>query len=762
MLLNDSCCKAISATNLNYSIDKDLGVLLTWTAVTDIDIAQYEIRRGTSWSTATLISQVLANTYKIGSLDNGTYTYLVKAIDTSGVYSTNHATIMVTISLPNQTTITYQVQGGNLVLSWTAPTVTTYQIDSYRVTFGNVYSTSTEIALTRGTSFTIPVTWTGSRTFWVVPIDLVGQTAATQASCVVTISGAAAPTIEAPTFSGSQVTLKWAAIAGSIPTASYEIRRGSIFGTAAVLASVTATTYTFTATWLGTQTLWVVALDSNGNYGTEASVSVVIQIAPTPGLSATFEGQNLVLKWSAVKGSLDTAFYRVKRGSTYGAATQIATITGTAYTLRADWGNLETFWVAAVDPNGNDGNPSSVLCNITIPGTPTISQQVIDNNVLLRWNDVKRTLPINSYELRRGATWAAAEVIGTKQGGFTTVFESSGGTYTYWLAGIDSAGNYGTPSSVSALVNQPADYVLQLNQASTFTGTKVNMVTDATLGQVISVDTSETWQSHFTSRSWSTPQDQINAGYSYFLMPSTTSASYEEEFDYGTVLAGTKVTTILTTTNVAGSTTITPTIRTRGTTSTAGTYSQAGTITITVTSTSHGLIANDYVYLNFTSGTATSGTYIVVTATTNTFTVTASSSATTSGNVSWIKWISYAGVSEIYATAFRYFRIRYDFTSSGFDDLMLLTALQVRLDSKLKNDAGTGTANSADSGGTTVTFNIAFIDVSSISVTPLATTSIIAVYDFVDVPNPTSFKVLLFDTSGTRVSGAFSWSARGV
>jgi hypothetical protein len=61
-----------------------------------------------------------------------------------------------------------------------------------------------------------------------------------------------------------------------------------------------------------------------------------------------------------------------------------------------------------------------------------------------------------------------------------------------------------------------------------------------------------------------------------------------------------------------------------------------------------------------------------------------------------------------------------------------------------------------------VTFNVAFVDVQSIAVTPLATTGVIAVYDFVDAPNPTSFKVLLFNTSGTRVSGGFSWSARGV
>lgn len=71
----------------------------------------------------------------------------------------------------------------------------------------------------------------------------------------------------------------------------------------------------------------------------------------------------------------------------------------------------------------------------------------------------------------------------------------------------------------------------------------------------------------------------------------------------------------------------------------SATYSQT-TTTITVTSTSHGIDAGDQVYLNFTSGTAVSGYYFVDTAATNTFTVTSSVSDTiTTENVtvSWLK-----------------------------------------------------------------------------------------------------------------------------
>lgn len=746
-------------TGLTYTADKDLGVLLKWTAVTDLDIDTYEIRRGTNWGSATLITKVKATTYKIGYLDDGTYTYQVKALDTSGVYSTNAATIAVTVTGANLTTISSSIQGTDLVLSWTVPTASTYGISYYRVTYGGSYATSTELAKTQSTTFTVPISWIGARTFWVAPVDLVGKFTDPPDSEVVTITGAAAPTVTT-TVGGSTATLSWTAVNGTLPTASYEIRQGATFGTATVLANITGTTYSLRASWSGAQTFWVVAKDANGNYGTQTSAVITVNAAGAPTLASTFAGQNIVFTWAAIKGTLDTDFYLLKRGSTWGTATTVATIYSTAYTLKADWGGTQTFWLAAVDVNGTEGTPGSLNVVVTVPTAPTISQQVIDNNVLLRWNDVTQTLPILNYELRRGASWAGGTVIGTKQGGFTTVFETAAGTYTYWLAGIDSAGNYGTPGSVNATVNQPPDYVLQYDQNSTWAGNETDIYTDGTT-QIVNVNTTETWQSHFTSRSWTTPQDQINAGYAYYAMPSTTTAAYEEEFDYGTVLAGTKISATLTSTSVAGSTTVTPTIRVRGTTSTSATYSQS-TTTITVTSTAHGLAVGDYVWLDFTSGTATDGTYVVATSAANSFTVTSTTSATTSGNVSWVKWTTYAGVSEVYVTNFRYFRIRYDFASAGGDDLLLLTALNVKLDSKLKNDAGTGTANSGDSGGTTVNFNVSFVDVSSITVTPTGTSAVLAVYDFVDAPNPTSFKVLLFNTSGTRVSGGFSWSAKGV
>jgi hypothetical protein len=87
--------------------------------------------------------------------------------------------------------------------------------------------------------------------------------------------------------------------------------------------------------------------------------------------------------------------------------------------------------------------------------------------------------------------------------------------------------------------------------------------------------------------------------------------------------------------------------------------------------------------------------------------------------------------------------------------------LQLRLDIKHTVDGGKVNVNAADVGGTEVFFNKPFKDVDSITVTSQGTVEQNAIYDFVDIPNPVSFRILLFSTSGARASGTVSWKARG-
>lgn len=532
----------------------------------------------------------------------------------------------------------------------------------------------------------------------VISIGPTAKPSATYAETTITAYGKTAPPADVTGFTTALdanigVTLVWNKVA-DLDVDVYEVRSGASWAAGAVVGQVKGTTLKIGVVAGATATWWIKALDTSGSYSTNAvSATATITAAAQPTVTSSFAGENVVLSWSAVAGSLATDSYQVRYGTTWAGGTVLATIKGTSFSTRAQWAGTRTFWVAAVDIAGNVGTPASRDAIVIVPATVTMTQETIDNNVLLKWGDATATLPLDYYELRRGTTWAGATVIGRISSRFTAIFESTGGSYTYWVAGVDIAGNVGATSSVAAVVAQPPDYTLQYNANSSFSGTLTNMVSNAG-AWVAPVSTTETWQSHFSTRSWTTPQDQITAGYAYYAMPSQTTGAYEESIDYGTVLAATKISATLTYATVIGSVTVTPTISVRK-------------------------LATD-------------------------------------------PWTNYAGVASVYVTDFRYVKVRFDFASVGGDDLINITALNIRFDVKLKNDAGLVSAVSTDVGGTVVNFGVSFVDVSSITLTPKATAARIAVYDFVDAPNPTSFKVLLFDTAGTRVSGDVGWNVKGV
>jgi hypothetical protein len=120
-------------------------------------------------------------------------------------------------------------------------------------------------------------------------------------------------------------------------------------------------------------------------------------------------------------------------------------------------------------------------------------------------------------------------------------------------------------------------------------------------------------------------------------------------------------------------------------------------------------------------------------------------------------------ISQVFVQAFRYAKIT--LTIEGLDDssLAYLGSMQVKVTLKKSTDSGTANVAHADSGGTTIAFNLDFLDIESINVTPIHNSTAqyaIVNFDFSE-PNPTEFKVLLFDVEGARLDGAVSWTAFG-
>jgi hypothetical protein len=112
-------------------------------------------------------------------------------------------------------------------------------------------------------------------------------------------------------------------------------------------------------------------------------------------------------------------------------------------------------------------------------------------------------------------------------------------------------------------------------------------------------------------------------------------------------------------------------------------------------------------------------------------------------------------------TNFRYAKYRLDFDATDTTGLSRIHGLRARLSLETGEEYAIVDVFAADSGGTTVTFTTEFIDLQDLQVTAIGSAELKAVANFVDAPNPTDFKVLLFDASGTRIDGTVSYRAKG-
>lgn len=638
----------------------------------------------------------------------------------------------------------------------------------------------------------------------------------------------------------------------------YEIRKGTgSFATSTIIKrGSTSNSFTDTNITVGsTINYWVRAQDTTNHYSVNPSLGTLTTLAPGAivNLNGVIEGKDYKLFWEESNGSYAVSHYEIRFGVDWSTGTLIGTAKATIFQAPVTWFDERIFHIAAVDIAGNYGPSTQISITITIPKQPSITTQVIDNNILFYWTDAKTTLPVEYYEIRRGISplfeFATATVVGTKSGLFTTLFETVSGVYHYWIVGIDSAGNYGTPKDILTTVMQPPDYILTSNLYSTFNGTLVNAALD--LDDIsLPHNTSESWETHFTTirvislavsaggagyvvgdtfylntgiyaeysegtvttvsggvvtgvsilylgeytvapsnpsttvniigtgvgltviptlngaSGWASPNEQVTDGFTIFGQPSETTGYYEETIDYLTVLVANKISVTLDTLHSIGNPTVIPTIST---------------------------------------------------------------------SLNGSTWTDYVGNFSIYATNFRYVKFRITVVSNAGIDILNIRSINIKLDSKIRDEAGTNrvfaaatgliynqvgfvvtitqaahgrlvgeyvdlsyftglgtngiykvetipTASSftvlmptsnttsgtvaADYLGTPVLFTTAFVDVSGITTQymgSLVGTSTIV--NFVDAPYPTYFKILLYNSSGVRISGTstgpISWAAKG-
>ena len=333
------------------------------------------------------------------------------------------------------------------------------------------------------------------------------------------------------------------------------------------------------------------------------------------------------------------------------------------------------------------------------PYPPTnLRANVIDNTVMLYWDPPSKIeLPIVEYEVRRGDVMAPGNVIGRKKGTFTTVNENVAGTYRYMVAAVDSAGNVGEEATVSAYVDEPPDFVLNVKWEDDFLlGNPTNMFIFAN-GEAIAPCSDATWDQKFIGTGtidtpqFLTFQDIIDAGHTYYPEPVPLTAEYSEEHDYGAILKSSSVTVSLTKVDYHGGPAVTTFIGTKK------------------------LIGDTYTETEGVRG---------------------------------------------FSTDFQYVRDRFAFVSDGkqFSHLKMHT---LQLDSKMKSDTGKATITDAVAGVEiqfTKTFiDVTFIGATAVG----ASEPLQFIPDFLDAPYPTGFTAYFVTQTGQFWAGPIMWEARG-
>ena len=149
-------------------------------------------------------------------------------------------------------------------------------------------------------------------------------------------------------------------------------------------------------------------------------------------------------------------------------------------------------------------------------------------------------------------------------------------------------------------------------------------------------------------------------------------------------------------------------------TSTSGTYAQSGT-TITVTKSSHGYSVGSFVVLDFTSGNGVDGNYQIQTVpSTSTFTLTATSSQTTSGNCTYSAEFSQFNHFVNGSYIARGFKFRCEMDSDDpaqsieIDQLGYTAELSSRTETSLGNAGATNGLIASGTSSKTVTFTNSF------------------------------------------------------
>jgi len=248
---------------------------------------------------------------------------------------------------------------------------------------------------------------------------------------------------------------------------------------------------------------------------------------------------NLRATWNT---SLNAVGYEIRKGVDWASGTFVLTTAQSAANLDPIINNLvygnHTFWIKGVNFSGQESvNATSAVLTVPVIPAPSLSGTAIANSALLSW-----AAPLSTWRIRFYNVFQDGIQIAQIDSNFFIASVLIGGTYTFQVEAVDIVGNVSQISPELELeLDDPIDLFFINSFFANLNGIYVRTKRgfyNAAEGVFGPLDDVKTWQTHFTSQGWNTPQDQINAGYPYYIQPTVADGYYEEKFDFVNIYNG--------------------------------------------------------------------------------------------------------------------------------------------------------------------------------------------------------------------------------
>ncbi len=498
-------------TTFTATVISGTQVNLSWSTATGA--TSYSLERsadaGATWSL--LAASQAGTTYSDTSASAGvTYTYRVKAINTSGNSGPVSATALTWPGTPAGLAAT--VTANSATLTWTAvPGAASYSVErstnggtTWTAVGSPTAATFSNTGLAAGTAYSYRVRATNAS----------GSSSYSTTTNALTLP--AAPTLSQVTAdSASQLTVQWTTVTGAT---SYLVERSTDNTTWTPAGTVQGTTYVDAGLTTGTRYYYRLrAANTSGPsaYSTSAN-AITLPATPTALTPSAVTATQVTLTWTPVTGATSYTIQRSTDGVTWST---LGTSASPSYPDTALTPNTRYLYrVRSANESGNSAYTTALdVVTATVAPTTTLATPIGKTKVTITW-----TAPAGatSYSLERSTDGTNWTLIATPQ---TTSFEdtavSPGILYSYRISASNAGPGtsaYGT--TATALTSPDTPPALDVTPTSTTTLTlSWTPATGATSYDVEQSEDGLTWFTIGNPTDTSLPAGSLTNGTTYYF-----------------------------------------------------------------------------------------------------------------------------------------------------------------------------------------------------------------------------------------------------